>query len=118
MTFVRKQTLVALVAGLTVAGAIGAVPDPTRPPAPDEIRAWRDKASGQTRSTWQLESILISEQRRVAVINGRTVSVGDTVDQARVMAIAPGSVSLEAEGETVELTLERQARSDNSRQDR
>lgn len=118
MTFARNRNLVALAAGLTLAGAIGATPDPTRPPGPEEIRAWRDEASGQARAAWRLESVLISERRRVAVINGHTVGVGDTVDQARVTAISPGGVRLEADGESVELTLERQARSDNNRQDR
>lgn len=118
MTFARTRKLVALAAGLTLAGAVGATPDPTRPPTPEEIRAWRDEANGQATATWRLESVLISDRRRVAVINGRTVGVGDTVDQAHVAAIAPGSVRLEANGETVELTLERQASSDNNRQDR
>ncbi len=110
------QSLTALAAVLLIAGNSAAGPDPTRPPTPNEIRAWRGQGGDQA-ATWRLESVLISEHRRVAVINGHTVGTGDQVDGAVVTAIAAGSVRLEASGETVELTLDRQASSKIYRQD-
>lgn len=110
------QLLSVLAAVMFIVGNTAAGPDPTRPPTPDEIRAWRGQAGDQP-ATWRLESILISEQRRVAVINGQTVSTGDQVDGAVVTAIAAGSVRLAARGEIVELTMDRQASSKIYRQD-
>lgn len=110
-------SILILAAALGVSGNSAAVPDPTRPPTPEEIRAWHDQEAGQALA-WRLESVLISDRRRVAVINGRAVRVGDRVDGALVTAISPGSVTLNAEGGTLELTLARQARSDDNRQDR
>lgn len=76
----------------------GTLHDPTRP----------DYITGATRSSntgWQLSSTLISPQRRLAVVNGETVGVGDHVDGATVVSIEPGAVELRAAGRilTVEL---------------
>lgn len=111
------QSLLVVTAVSFIAGTAAAVPDPTRPPTAEEIRAWQSQDTGQP-TAWRLESVLISERRKVAVINGRTVGVGDRVDGALVTAIEPGSVSLSADGRTLDLTLARQARSDDNRQDR
>jgi MSHA biogenesis protein MshK len=65
--------------------------DPTRPatgagsvPAPAEEGAF------------VLQSTLISPARRVAVINGRSYTVGERVDGARILAIEPYAVQLDA----------------------
>lgn len=118
MLATTRAIISALATGLLLAGgAVAATPDPTRPPTAEEIRAWRGQGDGQP-TAWRLESVLISDRRRVAVINGHAVSAGGTVDDARVTAIEPGSVKLKIDGKTVELTLEGQDRSDNRRQDR
>jgi hypothetical protein len=54
---------------------------------------------------WQLGSILIGPQRRVAVINGRPLSVGDQIGAAKVMAIEPGQVHLRRGSRTIVLEL-------------
>lgn len=118
LTAALRSILAVLATVLLLAGeAGGAVPDPTRPPTAEEIRAWRDRGSTGA-AAWRLESILISDRRRVAVINGHTVSRGDSVGDARVASIEPGSVTLKTNGKTLELTLDGQARSSNIRQDR
>lgn len=109
-------TMAACLLLVGAAAAAAATPDPTRPPTAAEIRAWRAGNDGGG-TTWRLESVLISDNRRVAVINGETVGVGDRVNGARVTAISAGSVSLEDNGKAVELTLGRQAFSDDNRQD-
>jgi MSHA biogenesis protein MshK len=53
----------------------------------------------------QLQAIFSGEGRREAVINGQTVKVGDVVDQAKILAIGPGRVSFEKNGEKGELVL-------------
>ncbi len=71
-----------------------ALADPTRPP---DARASREPREP---SRTGLQSILLSPERKLAVIDGQTVKVGDRVGQARVLAIDVDSVRL-SEGGTV-----------------
>ena len=68
-----------------------ALADPTRPPNTMETSA---AESGAGTSGPVLKSILLSSNRRLAVIDGRTVNVGDRVGNARVIAIDTDSVKL------------------------
>lgn len=88
-------TLLALV-GASVAHA-QAVQDPTRPPQ----ALLRPIAGGADAGAPQLQSILIGRGaggRRVAVIDGETVRVGDRVAGARVAAINAADVQLQRGG--------------------
>ncbi len=76
------------------------VRDPTMPPAP-LMRAPMANPQGQT---FQLDSILVSSYRQVAVINGRRVLVGDHVGDALVTHIQPDAVQLKASRKTIKLT--------------
>jgi MSHA biogenesis protein MshK len=106
----RTLTCLLLIALLTTALAVQA--DPTRPPSPAEIRAWQAGHAGETpRTDWNLQSILISENRRVAIINGRRYQAGDEIRQARIIAIEPGEVVLERDGERFSLTIKTRTRS-------
>lgn len=73
-------------------------PPPTVASAPRQEPIW----------SWSLNAIFISERRRVASIDGRIVSVGDTLaGGARVSAIEPDRVVVtDASGRTRILTLE------------
>jgi MSHA biogenesis protein MshK len=69
--------------------------DPTRPPegGAEVVEPAPDTGSGR------LQSILVSESRRLAVIDGQRVGVGDRIGTARVLRIERDSVLLEdAEG--------------------
>lgn len=59
--------------------------DPTKPSTLTEEAA----------SPWQLSAIFISEERRVAIINGQTVTLGEDVEGEKVIAIESDSVILE-----------------------
>ncbi len=65
--------------------------DPTRPPG---LRAPAGGGAPAARPRWQLNATLISPERRSAMINGRTVVVGDRINGARVLAIQPAMVRL------------------------
>lgn len=74
------------------AGAQGLV-DPTRPP--DAPPPGNDAGLIATRVVPQLQSVLVgSSGRRVAVIDGRTVRVGDKVGEASVDGIGETTVTL------------------------
>lgn len=84
-------------------GAAPALIDPTRPARPGEVVAGA-QVSG-TGERFVLTSILISDDRRHAVINDQVVSVGDRVDGARVTAIQPYAVRLAVAGGTLTVRL-------------
>jgi MSHA biogenesis protein MshK len=90
-------------------GAVLAVPlaamdlaDPTRPP--DSLRAVAPPASEEP-GALRLRSILVSPERRVAVISGRRVQVGDRIGGADVVSISSTTVQLRGPGGRVTLSL-------------
>ncbi|MBA3581100.1 MAG: hypothetical protein H0W44_01465 [Gammaproteobacteria bacterium] len=54
--------------------------------------------SGEVQSPWRLQSIFISPERRIAILNEKLVSVGDRVAGAEVMAIEANKVVLQSAG--------------------
>jgi len=75
--------------------------DPTRPV---NIVNTTTSATAVT-SSWDLSSILVSPQRRVAIINGKTVKSGETLAGAKVLMINETSVKLKYRGEIILLKL-------------
>lgn len=76
--------------------------DPTRPPASlDTPNPGMPIAS----SSPVLQSVLISQGRKVAVISGETVQVGDRLGDARVTKIREGEVVLVRDGQSQTLKL-------------
>lgn len=71
--------------------SVVALRDPTRPPADPTISR---SAESHTVQHWNLSSILISPQRRIAVINGRSLQVGQSLAGARVLSIEADQVVL------------------------
>ncbi len=74
--------------GLAMAASL---PDPTRPPQRFVELAKRVPAVSDH---WRLGSILIAPQRRVAVINGQSMSLGEQLNGAQLVSIEPGRVCL------------------------
>lgn len=100
----RKRTLFCGMAMAVVAmgGAQAqALTDPTRPPAslPGSPAA-QEEATGT-----QLQSILLSGSRKVAVINGAMVPLGGMVGEARVVRITETQVVLKKGEETEVLSM-------------
>ena len=92
-TVIGRLTLLALLPLLPVMADAQALIDPTRPPdAPLSVEG----AVAEARKGPQLQSVLVSDNgRRVAVIDGRTVRVGDRIGNASVAGIAGTSVVLQ-----------------------
>ncbi len=57
--------------------------------------------------TLRLESILFSEARKVAVINGSVVAEGDSIGATTIIHIDKNSVKVRSNGKTAELVLQR-----------
>jgi len=73
---------------LCVGGQAQTLVDPTRPPAGFA------NGPGEAYTGPALQSILISSSRRIAIISGKTVKVGDKVGEAQVVSIAENEVVL------------------------
>ena len=105
MDFTLKAQMLArlaLLAAVLLPPAAGAqaLVDPTRPP--DAPLAGSGSGAIAARAAPRLQSVLVaSSGRRVAVIDGRTVRVGDRVGEASVAEIADTSVTLRR-GKTIE----------------
>ncbi len=93
----RRQITVLVFGGLLAVllppngGSAASLSDPTRPP--QRFIAPVVSAPVVPKS-WKLGAILIAPQRRVAVINGQPLSVGDQVSGAKVIDIESDRVRL------------------------
>ncbi len=66
--------------------AFGALADPTRPVQ------YSGSMNSSGRQLLELSAILISKHRKVAVINGKPLQVGDMLDDAKITAIEANKV--------------------------
>jgi sRNA-binding protein len=78
-----------------------ALVDPTRPWSPDRYQQRQPHTDG----SYTLNSTLVSSARRVAVINGRHVSEGETVGNATVLEIRKHDVVLQTPHRQITLQL-------------
>ncbi|HUT40988.1 MAG TPA: hypothetical protein VM011_06550 [Gammaproteobacteria bacterium] len=92
--------LYATLTALPVPGS--ALIDPTRPASHGQAAAAH---AGEPRRGWTLDSTLVAPDRRVAVINGKRVSAGESVDGARVIEIRKLDVLIQADGRRMTLQL-------------
>jgi MSHA biogenesis protein MshK len=76
-----------------------ALEDPTKPPS---FGVQQSK-----NIPYLLSSLLVSEDRKVAIINGQTVSEGERVDGATVISISKAVVWLNKKGGLIELKPKR-----------
>ncbi|NOX09780.1 MAG: hypothetical protein GXP22_09910 [Gammaproteobacteria bacterium] len=54
---------------------------------------------------WILNSILHAPQRRIAIINGKSLTTGDTINNAQIIAINKDTVKLGSNKKAIILTL-------------
>lgn len=102
----RTALPVTALAVLLLAGAAAAgepeLRDPTRP---SYLPAENTKTPATRAPAWEVESIIVSAGRRLAVVNGRVVGVNDRVGGARILEITPYEVRLEYQGEIRHISL-------------
>lgn len=77
----------------TVAYAQG-LPDPTRPPASLHAEQTDQEGKSATAGAPELQSVIVGPNRKIAVINGQTLKIGDKYGDARVVAISEAEVVL------------------------
>jgi hypothetical protein len=97
------------VSSMAIADVLDGLSDPTRPlmsklsPAdvPGEDRLL-DGLMGMLTS-YTVSSILVSDARKIAIVNGTQVTEGSEIDNAKVIAIERASVTLEVDQETIKV---------------
>jgi MSHA biogenesis protein MshK len=101
----RLAAAAALVLAAFVASADGGLGDPTKPtPLGAEEQAARAAAAPR----WRLQSTLVADTRRLAVINGRTVAQGGRIEGATLVEVRQDGVTLEEDGRRIRLRLLRE----------
>ncbi len=96
----RLRTILMLVLALYACAGVSEtrISDPMRPPDAKQVKAGSSAAKKQG---WWVTEVLISPERRIAVVNGRVVKVGSTINGAKVSAIYGNAVKLDVNGKTV-----------------
>ncbi|SFR60067.1 MSHA biogenesis protein MshK [Marinobacter gudaonensis] len=95
------QSWLGLVMVASLSGPAVALQDPTRPPAGDQV-----VSTPQPERTLVLDSILYSQDRRVAVIEGKALTEGQRFDGVRVIRIYHDHVRVSDSGRERVLYLE------------
>ena len=93
---VKLRVFLLLMTGMLLSLQVIALTDPTRPSA---YRAANNKQN------LRLESILFSDARKVAIINGAVVAEGDSVGNVKVIKIDKESVQIKRAGKLDKLIL-------------
>lgn len=76
------------------------------PMQPTWLRGGNETSSSKpTRTKFMVDTIVVSPERRVAVINGKSVSTGDRVNGAKVLRIEPDAVTLDINGSSLTISL-------------
>ncbi len=83
--------------------------DPTQPTPLGRPVARATGGPVIARPRWELTSTLVSGDRRVAVINGRSASPGATIEGAKLLAVDAGGAWIEHQGRRIRLDLPRSA---------
>lgn len=92
MSDVKSCALLLLVAAAATTTAFAqALHDPMRPPSFSE-----SGSAGESRASQGpvLQSVIVSGGRKLALIDGRTYTVGDKVGEAKLLAISASEVTL------------------------
>lgn len=93
------KILLPLVAGLLGALHVHAAVPGADPMRPDTLRSVSFTQAAQ----YRVNAIIVSDERRIAIVNGNRVRVGDSINQATIIAITKGEVVIDVNG--VEQTL-------------
>ena len=111
MSLIAAATATATAMTLTASPALQAadaqpgLADPTRPPSVAPATAREIAGAPAQAAPMRLQSVLISRNRKIAVINGRSVPLGGKIDDATLVRVAETHVILKKGDEMQTLEL-------------
>ncbi|WP_019528140.1 hypothetical protein [Dasania marina] len=97
----RLDKAILLLVAVWALSAQALASDPTKPPGFGAERA--------AKIQYYLNSVLISDTRKVAIINGKALSAGESINGATVLSISHKLVRLDKNGRVIELKPKRVA---------
>jgi hypothetical protein len=101
-SFNCKSILIVTLLALSPAASADDMSDPMRPVVSGPGGGGQKSSGGR----WVVSGILISPERRLAMINDRLIGVGEKVDGARVRAIRGNGIELDVNGRLIFLKHE------------
>jgi MSHA biogenesis protein MshK len=104
----RLAAAAALVLAAFVASAADRRGDKNKPTKPTPLGAEEQAARAAAAPRWRLQSTLVADTRRLAVINGRTVAQGGRIEGATLVEVRQDGVTLEEDGRRIRLRLLRE----------
>ena len=106
----RQRVMLASMLCLSLPCVLQASTDPSDPTRPSDIRPSKHRATiakaVHHKHRFSLSAILIADDRRSAIVDKRSVGVGEYVHGGKVVAIEPDHVRLRYHGHTMKLTLQ------------
>ena len=87
-----RHKIIFLIGLIFLSAVIFANRDPTRPP---DAYLNREPQSAANTKSLTLNAIIISKSQRVAVIDGKTMKVGDTIQNKKIIKIESDHVDLQ-----------------------
>lgn len=96
-----RSVLACLLVSVVAVAQAGALSDPTQPMG----LAPRSSAAPRASTGPALQSTMVSRDRKVAVISGKTVKIGDTFDGAVITDITPYEVRMTRGGRETTLRM-------------
>lgn len=89
---------------LLIAGLLGAIHVHAAVPGADPMRPDTLRSVSYTQAAqFRVNAIIVSDERRIAIVNGNRVRVGESINHATIIAISKGEVIIDVNG--VEQTL-------------
>ena len=95
-------TMLVAAAGSAAAPAAEIASDPMRPDTLQSIAA-------SAPARYRVNAIIVSDERRIAIVNGQRVGVGDALGDATVVSISKAEVILDVDGSRQSLRVNKDA---------
>ena len=100
----KRLLPVLLLALLALPAAAETANDPMRPPG-KALTAGAKAGKKAVSERYRLDSIIIGPERRQAIINGRLLGLGESIDGSKLIEVQATQVTLQVAGKPYVLTL-------------
>lgn len=101
MPRLKAQTALAVLLAVIASMPLGAVEIASDPMRPDTLLS----VSARAAAPFRVNAIIVSDERRIAIVNGRRVGVGDAIGDATVVSISRAEVILDVDGKRQSLRV-------------
>lgn len=90
----RAPLVIAVLLAVAGGGTVAAPDIASDPMRPDTLRS----VSASAPARYRVNAIIVSDERRIAIVNGQRVGIGESIGEATVVSISRAEVVLEIDG--------------------